>query len=222
MNDYPVQIHLAGRLCVVVGGGRVGARKAQGLLAAGARVRLVEPRGEAPACRLAGVEHIARPFAVGDLEGALLVFAATDVPAVNATVADEAQRRGLLVNRADDPAGGDFTLPALLRRGELLFAVSSGGANPAFAAAVRDRLAETWAESWGGITTMARALRHRQLTPAEGDAYNHAVVRALLDDRLPALVAAGDWPAVERHLQDFLGAGFSLAELGLPQAMDET
>jgi len=222
MSAYPIQLQLAGRLCVVVGGGRVGARKACGLLAAGAQVRLVEPREEAPACSLAGVERVARPFAPEDLEGALLVFAATDAAAVNARVAEEAQRRGLLVNRADDPSGGDFTLPALLRRGELLFAVSSGGANPALAAAVRDHLAGEWGEAWTVITAMARALRHRQLTPADADAYNHAVVRALLDERLPALVAAGDWPAVERHLQDFLGAGVSLADLGLTQTMDET
>jgi len=220
MDLYPVQLQLSGRLCVVIGGGAVGTRKVSGLLAAGARVRLVEPRDAAPACGLAGVERVARRFETTDLDGALLVFAASDDAQVNAAVAAEARRRGLMVNRADEPHGGDFALPALLRRGELLVAVSSGGGHPGFAAAVRDRLAETLGEEWGILAALARELRSRRLTSGEADAYNRTVVRALLDERLVRLIAARDWPALERHLNESLGVEISLSELDLPLPTD--
>jgi len=221
MSPYPIQLQLAGRLCAVVGGGTVGARKVKGLLAAGARVRLVEPRDTAPACALPGVVRVARCFAPGDLDGALLVFAATDDPAVNAAVAAESRTRGILVNRADDPDGGDFALPAVLRRGELLLAVSSGGGHPAFAAALRDRLAEAFGEDWEVIAALARVLRRRRLTPAEADAYNRTVMRTLLDERLFRLIAARDWPALERHLYESLGVELRLEDLDLPLPTDK-
>ena len=222
MDSYPVQLQLRGRLCVVVGGGRVGERKARGLLDAGARVRLVEPLDEAPACRLPGVERISRSFQAQDLAGALLVFAATDNAAVNEQVAALAGQEGILVNRADDPTGGDFALPALLKRGTLSFAVSSGGAHPAFSAAVRDLLAQRFGEGWATIADLAKALRRRELTPELADRYNSAVVRALMDERLPVWVEEKDWPAVTRHLHQFLGDCFSSTELGRLLPVDKT
>jgi len=222
MHSYPLQLNLDGRRCVVVGGGHVGLRKVQGLLAAGARVKLVEPLDAAPACALKGVERVPRGFEPEDLAGALLVFAACDAPEVNREVAEVARRRGVLCCRVDDPNGGDFALPAQLRRGELLVTVSSGGAHPGFAAALRDRIAEDLDESWSFITALAGALRRRQLTPGESQTYNRKVMRALLDERLPVLVASCDWQGVEGLMQELLGDKLSLAQLGLPLPTDKT
>lgn len=222
MSSYPVQLELRERLCVVVGGGQVGRRKAEGLLAVGARVRLVEPHAGAPGCALEGLERVARGFEPQDLEGAMLVFAASNDPELNRRVAELARQRGVLCNRADDPRGGDFALPAQLRRGELLLTVSSDGGHPGFAAALRDRLAAELDESWAFIAALARALRRRRLTPGESQTYNRKVMRALLDERLPRLVAACDWPGVERLLQESLGSALSLAELELSLPTDKT
>jgi precorrin-2 dehydrogenase/sirohydrochlorin ferrochelatase len=154
---YPLMLDVSSRLAVIVGGGRVGARKARGLLDAGAtRVRVVSPAFCESMPR--EVERVERPYAAGDLDGAALVFAATDRPDVNEAVVRDANRLGILVNRADqdDDAPGDFTTPAALREGELTVTVSAGG-SPALAATVRDGIRSRVDRRW---VTMANAMRH--------------------------------------------------------------
>mgnify|MGYP001351672192 CR=1 FL=1 len=213
MNTYPVQLNLNGSLCVVVGGGRVGERKVRSLLDSGAQVRLVEPRDSAPACRLAGIERIARCFEPQDLAGARLVFAASDDSEVNSTVAELCRKQGLLCNRADDPTGGDFSLPAQLRRGDLLMTVSSNGAHPGFSAALRDRLSADYDESWTAIAALARVLRRRRLTPVEAETYNRKVLQVLQDRRLPGLFASRNIAGIESVLREFLGHDFPTEEI---------
>lgn len=150
-------LDLADRLTVIVGGGAVASRKASGLLAAGARrVRAVAPKfvRDFPA----GVEQIPQPFSPSHLDGASLVFAATDSPQVNEAVVAEARRRGALVNRADgdEDEPGDFSTPAILRCGAITVAVSAAG-SPVLAAALRDSLAGSINDSW---VNLAEALRH--------------------------------------------------------------
>jgi precorrin-2 dehydrogenase/sirohydrochlorin ferrochelatase len=134
---YPVNLRVEGRSCLVVGGGRVAAGKVQGLLEAGAVVDVVAPQIEPELCNRDDLVTFERPYTSGDLEGRWLVITATDDPEVNARVAADATERGLWVNSADDPANCSFTLPARVRRGDLLIAVSTGGRSPAMASWVR-------------------------------------------------------------------------------------
>jgi precorrin-2 dehydrogenase/sirohydrochlorin ferrochelatase len=97
------------------------------------------------------VEVRRRPYREGDLEGASLVFAATDRREVNALVAREARERGILVNVADEPTEGDFALPSTLRRGHLQVAVSTGGASPALARRIRHELEDVFGYEWAGV-----------------------------------------------------------------------
>lgn len=144
-SDYPVVLtNLAGATAVVVGGGAVGERKVRGLVAVGAAVRLVSPAASPQLQAWADVGRIhweRRPYAPGDLAGARLAFAASDQRAVNAQVAREASELNILCNSADQPAEGSFHLPALHRGPNLTVAVSTGGAAPARAAALRDAIA---------------------------------------------------------------------------------
>lgn len=148
--DYPIVLtRLAGVLAVVVGGGAVGERKVRGLLAVGAEVRLVSPEATPRLRTWADEQRISwmqRDYVTGDLAGARLVFAATNQRAVNARVAREAAELGMLCNVADAPDEGNFHLPALHRGPELTIAVSSGGAAPARAVALRDAIAR-WLQS---------------------------------------------------------------------------
>lgn len=220
MIDYPILLQLHGRLCAVIGGGSVGRRKVRGLLDAGARVRLVAPDALAEGDR-SGVEIVPRPYRPGDLEGAALAFAATDSRETNAAVAREARQRGIPVCVADAPDEGDFVLPALLRRGELTVAVSTGGQSPALAALVREHLAENLGPEWATVLEIAAALRRKRLTPHQKTEYNRAILQHLLAGGLPALVADRQAAGIDQLLEAFLGEGFSLAELGihLPKGM---
>ncbi len=142
---YPVFLtNLAGAPVVVIGGGEVAARKVAGLLAVQAAVTLISPKAVPELALLAAIARITwieRPYAPGDLEGARLVFAATNVRAVNAQVAGEAAMRGILCNVVDAPAEGTFHLPAIHRQDEVVVAVGTGGSAPGRAKQVRDRIA---------------------------------------------------------------------------------
>jgi precorrin-2 dehydrogenase / sirohydrochlorin ferrochelatase len=156
-------LDLADRLVVIVGGGAVAARKANGLIEAGAtRLRVVSPTfcEQIPAV----LERVEQAYDPQHLTGATLVFAATDRPEVNQAVVRDAHRLGLLVNRADadEEEPGDFTTPAVLRDGELLVTVSAGG-SPALAAAIRDRIKEQVQAKWVTMAAAMQELRPRIL-----------------------------------------------------------
>ena len=137
-HAYPLMLDVSDRLIVIVGGGAVAVRKAKGLLDAGAtRVCVVSPtfHAEMPT----GIKRVAASYQAGQLDGAQLVFAATDAPDVNERVVRDAQARGIWVNRSDEAEQGDFATPAKMVDGEVTVTVSAGSA--ALAAAIRDDLA---------------------------------------------------------------------------------
>ena len=134
---YPIFMRLRGRRVVVIGGGKVAARKAAGLAATGARVRVVAPRVH-PGIAADEIER--RPYHSGDLAGAALAFAATDDRMVNHAVALEARRRRIPVNVADAAEECTFMVPARVRRAGIEVAVSTGGRSPRLAKELRQRL----------------------------------------------------------------------------------
>jgi precorrin-2 dehydrogenase / sirohydrochlorin ferrochelatase len=143
MAYYPLCLEMAGRPCLVVGGGPVAERKVAGLLDAGAWLTVVSPTATEALYAWARADRIRlveREYAAADLAGHPVVFVATDDGRVNAAVARDAWAAGLLINAADDPAHCDFILPAVVRRGDLTVAVSTGGASPALARTVRDEI----------------------------------------------------------------------------------
>jgi len=159
---YPIAVKIAGRTVAVIGGGKVAAFKVAGLLRCGAVVRLVAPAATDAIQELAAdgrIEWLDRAFEPGDLDGAVLVVAATGDVEVNRRVADAAHDRNLLVNAVDDPDRCDYYLPAVARRGPLHLSVSTGGAAPAFASVLRDELEEQLPdglETWIALLAEAR------------------------------------------------------------------
>lgn len=137
---YPVQLLLSDSPVLVVGGGAVAARKAAGLIAAGADVTVVAPH-LSPEVEELGARIERRTYAPGEAAGYRLVITATDDPVVNAAVAEDATAAGVFVNSADDPANCTFTLPAIARRGPVTVAVATDGTSPLLAQALRDRFA---------------------------------------------------------------------------------
>jgi precorrin-2 dehydrogenase / sirohydrochlorin ferrochelatase len=134
---YPIYLDLTDKPVTVIGAGKVGMRKIRGLLDAGARVTVVSPEA---AGDLAETTWIQREYQRGDLAGAFLAFAATEVRAVNQAVTDEARSLGIPVNVADAPGDCGFIVPARLQIDDLQIAVSTGGTKPSRAAAIRDRI----------------------------------------------------------------------------------
>ena len=138
---YPVNLVVAGRRCLVVGGGEVAARKVEGLVEAEADVHVVAP-AVSEAIRTLPVTWEERPYERGEVAAYRLAVACTDDPDVNRAVFEDGEAAGVWVNSADDPAHCSFTLPSRLHHGSLLVTVSTGGDSPAFAAWLRQRLEE--------------------------------------------------------------------------------
>jgi siroheme synthase-like protein len=139
VTDYPVNLVLAGRPVLVVGGGRVALGKVEGLLDAGAAVTVVAPEVlDDVARRPVTVER--RRYEAGEAARYRLVVTATGDPEDDQRVFHDAEAAGVWVNSADDPARCTFTLPSRLRRGDLLVTVSTGGRSPALAAWLRREL----------------------------------------------------------------------------------
>ena len=162
-------LKLAGRNVLVVGAGRVGEPKIESLLNAEAKVRVVAPhatRKVAAHARAGRVVWEAREFASADLNGTFLVIAATNSPDVNHEIFREAQRRNILCNVVDDPEHCDFYYPAVVRRGQLQIAISTGGQSPALAQRLRNDLEEQFGpeyEQW--VEELGNARRDILATP---------------------------------------------------------
>jgi len=196
MGFYPLLLELEGRRCVVVGGGPVGERKVDSLVAVGADVTVVSPDVTAALRALAEARRItliARPYRPGDLDGAALVFTALGDPRATAAVATEARRLGIWLNAADDPVHCSFILPAVVRRGPLTVAVASGGATPALTRALREHLEVAVGPEWGALAELAAEAR-RELR-ASGRATDGETWKRALGPEVRALVA-------ERRLDD--------------------
>jgi len=150
------------RQTVVVGGGHVAARKVEGLLASESQVKVISPV-LVPELQLladSGVITVfERSYQDGDLEGAFLAIAATDEITINHAVWAEAMKRGCLINVVDDPEHSTFILPAVLQRGEMSVAVSTGGSSPALARRLRERLEDIIGLEYGTLTELMAELR---------------------------------------------------------------
>jgi precorrin-2 dehydrogenase/sirohydrochlorin ferrochelatase len=192
---YPVLLVLRHRLCIVVGGGAVAARKIGPLLECEARVRAVAPDFSPSVAALGAanrVELVARPYQPGDLAGATLAIAATDDPDINHAVWQEAEERGVLVNVVDDPEHCTFTVPATVRRGPLLLTASTGGASPSLAREIRERLEREYGPEWGTFAAWLGEIRERVKSSFSEPDRRAQVWMALVQSDALELLRAGD------------------------------
>ena len=192
MRYYPVFLDIAGKPVVVIGGGEVAARKVEGLLDAGAQVTVVSPElhpdlaGLVAAGRL---RYLGREYQPGDLEGYILAFVATDDRSANAAVAREGKERGVWVNAVDDPPNCDFVMPGVVRRGDLVVAVSTSGGSPAMARKMREELEAFLTEDYALLLELAAEVRAELRD--KGLQVDPQVWNAALDVELRGLLAQG-------------------------------
>lgn len=156
--QFPVNLNIEGRPVLVVGGGRIALRKTEQLVVCGADITVVAPDivsgfdGLPVTCVRRGVEP-------SDVDGKWLVITATGVREVDQMVHDECTARRIWVNSADDPARCSFTLPAVVRRGDLMITVSTAGASPAVSSYVRARIAEAIGPEWESVVREIGGMR---------------------------------------------------------------
>jgi uroporphyrin-III C-methyltransferase/precorrin-2 dehydrogenase/sirohydrochlorin ferrochelatase len=216
METLPINLRLRGRPVTLVGAGTVAARKARFLLDAGAALRVIAPQRSERFDALAAEHDIhfeARPYTPGDLEGSVLVVAATPERSVNSAVHEEAERLRIPVNVVDDPALCTFIFPAIVDRSPLTVAISSGGASPVLARRIRSRIEAMLPAATAEIARFARLHRERirELTGSEEE--RRLLWESIVDGPISQLLLKNRWQAAEQALADQL-AGYRAAETG--------
>lgn len=203
---YPISLDIDGKRCVVIGGGEVALRKVNTLLEHDAIVQVISPElcSELEDWLAAGRIIVSkRSYADGDLAGAFVVIAATDDADVNRRAAAEAEKLGVLVNVVDVPELSNFIVPSHLRRGDLSIAVSTGGASPALARRIRERLEGEFGDEYAALLALvgrARSELRRGGVDITGDDWRNA-----LDiDALLALIREGKTDEARRRLMNDL------------------
>lgn len=161
---YPIFLKLAGKKCIVVGGGSVAANKVNKLQESKADIVVISPVLTGHLEELAktkSIDVLRREFRRGDLKDAFLVISATDSEETNRTVADEARRMGVFCNVVDNPALCDFYVPSVYQAGDLKIAISTNGKSPALARKIKEELGQLYGPEITDILESLGALRKK-------------------------------------------------------------
>ena len=204
---YPVYLNLKGKRVVVIGGGEVAERKVESLLETGASITVVSPEATARLSELANQKQIElhkRPYHSADCTGAALVLSATDDPEVSTSVWNAARASGALVNTADQPGLCDFIMPAVVRRGDLTIAISTGGASPALAARLRSRLSRMVGPEYERLLDLLARARPEIRRRVQCGNHRKALHYRILDSDVMSLLEQNDGNGAERRLHEII------------------
>jgi siroheme synthase-like protein len=209
---YPVSLAVSGRRCLVVGGGRVAARKIEGLLGCGAQVTVVAPDVIDTIHSLATTPHHGtetgsltvevRPYRSPEAADYRLVVTATGIAEVDHAVFGDADAAGVWVNSADDVDNCSFLLPAVHRDGTVTVAVSTGGASPALAGWIRTRVAETVGTDMSVVSELLDEARSRM--KISGKSTETLDWAQILDQQVVPLVRRGHIEEARSVLRQFV------------------
>jgi len=204
LNYFPVNLDVSGRRAVVVGGGKVALRKVRALLDCAADVVVVSPEFCPELAAMRAITRVDRCYEEGDLGDAVVVISATDSEEVNRRVWEDAQEARIPVNVVDQPTRCTFTVPAVLRRGDILITVSTGGAGPALSGSIRRRLegliGTEYAELLELLKPMRRRVRETHLTFDE----RATLMRAMSAEDVLVILCDQGREAVQTHLDNML------------------
>ena len=215
MNTYyPVYIQLKDQPCVVIGGGKIAEGKVDGLLAAQAEVKIISPDLTLHLQNLVGekqIIYLARHYQPGDLTGAFMVICATDQPAINHQVWQEATANRQLVNVVDDTPRCNFIAPSILRKGDLTIAISTSGKAPALAVRLKERLQRELGPEYEKFLELAGELREPLARHIPDFETRKALWYELVDSEILDVLALDDETAAREIISRIVGFEFEPA-----------
>jgi len=205
LKYYPVFWNIAGKKCVVVGGGEVAERKVKRLLESGAEVFIISPQLTPELTRLneeSIISHIAKEYSSEYIYGAALVVGATDDEKTNAAISSDARSKGIPVNIVDDPQKCDFILPSLVERGDLTIAIGTGGKSPALARYMREELESKYGKEYEVLLNILGSLRTKM---AKNSGVGKDWFASLLAVGILNVIKEKDWEKVKMLIKKTTG-----------------
>ena len=189
---YPVFLNLTERRCVIIGGGQIAEGKISKLLDSGAKIIVISPdatQGIRGFAERGQIEFDLRKYQEGDLQGAFLAIAATNDRMVNQEIFEEAEKQGILLNAVDDMPRCSFIAPSIVERGPVTVAISTGGASPALARKLREKMEVSSALDWADATSVLS--KARQIIKDKQIAVDPQRWQCCMTDELLTMIQAG-------------------------------
>jgi precorrin-2 dehydrogenase / sirohydrochlorin ferrochelatase len=216
MAYYPIFLQLEGMAGLVVGGGGVARRKVETLLAFGAKVSIVSRELAPELNRL--IENGKIQFLGEEMEDRFfddvsLVIAATDDMEFNHRVSEGARSRGLLINAVDQPADCTFIVPSIVRKGDLMIAISTSGKSPALSKKIRKRLETQFGDEYADFLNLMGDLRKRLLAKGLPQEENSRIFHEMVESNLIEALAQGDRETIAATLRRILPADMDIGSI---------
>lgn len=216
MRYYPVNLDVRNKSCLVVGGGDVGERKVKTLLECGAKVTVISPGATEHLKSLASkglVDLKLSHYEPSDLDGIFLVIGATDNEEINLRISQDAADRRILCNIADRPEACTFVLPAIVRQGALVIAISTSNKSPALAKRIRQTLEKEFGPEYATLLNLIGTIRQRLLAEAKSPEAHRLLFERLFDEGLLEMIREDRAQDVDTLLKNVLGKGYTRQEL---------
>ncbi|MGA3208914.1 MAG: bifunctional precorrin-2 dehydrogenase/sirohydrochlorin ferrochelatase [Syntrophales bacterium] len=208
MKYYPLFLDITDKRCVVVGGGDVAERKAGRLLDFGASVVVVAKTltpGLETLKKEGRINHIDADYDKAVIDHAFLVIGATDRDDVNAKISRDGREKGILVNIVDDPDKCDFVLPSLLKQGDLLIAISTGGKSPALAKKLREEMEQIFGTEYQTLLQVLGQLREKLVVKGRSPDENRRLFEAVVHSDILQHIKDKSWNKVKKIIYDITG-----------------
>jgi precorrin-2 dehydrogenase/sirohydrochlorin ferrochelatase len=205
---YPLFLDITNRRCVVVGGGEVAERKVGRLLDFGARVIVVGKAltpGLETMKKEGRINHIDADYDQTLIDDAFLVIGATDRDDVNAKISRDGKKKRILVNIVDDPDKCDFVLPSLLRQGDLLIAISTGGKSPALAKKLREEMEQSFGTEYQTLLEVMGQLREKLVVKGRSSDENRRLFEEVVHSDILQHIKDKSWEKVKKIIYDITG-----------------
>ena len=216
MRYYPIYLDVQNRNCLVVGSGSVGARKVSTLLDCGASVTVVSPRINAKLNELSKKETLIikiKPFQFSDLKDKFLVIGATDNQELNQQIHSEAERLGILCNIADQPEACNFILPSIVKKGDLVIAISTSGKSPAFAKKLRKDFEKQFGNEYASFLEVMGVIRKKLIAKDHKPEVHKPLFEQLINRGLVEMIKDRRNKDINLLLHEILGEGYIFEEL---------
>jgi len=204
LNYFPINLDVCGHRAIVVGGGKIALRKVQALVACDADVVVVSPDFCPELAAMSEITRIGRCYEDGDLCNAVVVISATDSEEVNRRVWEDAQDAGIPVNVVDQPARCTFTVPAVLKRGDILITVSTGGAGPALSGSIRRHLEDVIGPEYAEFLELLKPMRQRVLETHLTFEERAVLMRAMSGQDVLGILRDQGREAAQEHVDNML------------------
>jgi precorrin-2 dehydrogenase len=204
MSYYPVLLQLEGKSALVVGGGGVAQRKVEALLDCGAKISIVSrelTESLASMVDAGKINLLGDRFHERQLENAFVVIAATDDEDLNREISQKARERGLLINAVDQPEDCNFIVPSIVRKGDLIIAISTSGKSPALAKKVRKDLDRRFGPEYEQFLVLMGLLRTEVLARGLSQSENSRIFGQVVDSGILKALSEGDWDEAQAGLR---------------------